>query len=442
MEETFWTSKKFLVVAIACVVAIGVLILSIEAVRSSRARTVLLRHPDAGGNSLASNAPVSNSFGDPSTFAKATEDKSSSNSVGMTQKAVVHIPLPSEVRGMYWTAVTASSKRGDELIDYMQKTGLNTVVIDLKMDDGELAFTPHDASLSKYAQRKPAIQDLDGLLDKLGVDHIYRIARIAVMRDSAFASVRSASALKASGGLWRDKTGVAWVDPAAPDVATYALALAREAYARGFDEVQFDYVRFASDGKIASIAYPFYNGKDLKVDVMKKFFAAVGAPLRADHIPVSFDVFGLICMTNDGLGIGQRLDGVLASADFVSPMMYPSHYANGFQGFANPATHPYDVIKISLDHALGLLNPPKIEMSSVKNADGSETVSKKTISPTKDALATTANAFRPWIQDFDIGAVYTGSMIEAQIKAVRDAGGSGFLIWNARNVYEPAKYTP
>ncbi|MCX6715326.1 MAG: hypothetical protein NTX72_05960 [Candidatus Uhrbacteria bacterium] len=419
MFTVYLPSRKFMIIAVLCVAIVSILFASIHIVRSNRAHVV----PVAATPVVTEVPPV------------LTPEPPS------TPPQIIRVPLPLEVRGIYWTALTAATKRGDELIDYMQKTGLNAVVIDLKMDDGELAFAPHDKTLEPYAMKKPAIKNIDGLLEKLANDHIYRIARIQVMKDNTFTGEHPDSGMKvASGGLWRDKTGAAWVDPSAPDVASYALALAREAYARGFDEVQFDYVRFASDGKISSITFPFYNGTDLKVDVMKRFFASVGGPLRKEHIPVSFDVFGLVCMTNDGLGIGQRLDGVLASADFVSPMVYPSHYAHGFQGFQNPADHPYDVIKISLDHALGLLLPPNIEISSVKNADGSETTSKKTIPPTKEGLAAAAKPLRPWIQDFDIGAVYTGPMIEAEIKAVRDAGGSGFLIWNARNVYEPANY--
>jgi len=324
---------------------------------------------------------------------------------------IEHVALPDEVRGIYWTAQTAGTKRADELLTYMKSTGLNAAVIDVKMDNGQIAFAPLDAILTPYAMKKPAVSDLNGLLLKLKDQGIYRIARIAVMRDSAFASVKPASALKSNGGgLWRDKTGSMWIDPASIDVAAYAIALGREAYARGFDEVQYDYVRFASDGKIASIVYPMYKSTQLKNDVIKTFFETVGGLMKQEKIPVSFDVFGLVCVSTDGLGIGQRLVDVFPNTDFISPMVYPSHYANGFEGFANPASHPYDVVKISLDKGIAQLGAPS------------------------------AKAFRPWLQDFDIGAVYTSDKIEAQIKAARDAGASGWILWNARNVYEKAVY--
>ncbi len=369
---------------------------------------------------------------------ETTKFAEGSNSVERAQTIVpsepepmIHIPLPIEVRGIYWTAFTAATKRADELIAYIKKTGLNTVVIDLKMDNGQIGFIPKDVSLAPYAMKKPVILDLDALLKKLADDHIYRIARIAVMRDSAFAGIKTESALRSGGGgFWRDKTGSMWVDPASVELSVYSLALAREAYARGFDEVQFDYVRFASDGKISSIVYPIYNGTDLKVDVMKRFFAAVGGPLQEEKIPVSFDLFGLVCMANDGLGIGQRLEDVITNSDFVSPMVYPSHYANGFQGFANPALYPYQVVKISLDHAALQLNTLQISNTNTPE----QALAQKT------ADISIRKQFRPWLQDFDIGAVYTHDKIEAQIKAARDAGASGWILWNARNVYEPANY--
>ncbi len=421
MEESFFRSKIFLFTAILSVVVLGLFVI-VQIVRSTTMSVAVQEE-----SVVPQPAP-----------AEVAEEPVAE------LPQTVRVPLPVEVRGLYWTAVTAATKRGDELLAYMKETGLNAIVLDLKMDNGQLVFTPNDATLLPYVMKKPVIEDLDALLKKLSDQQIYRIARIPVMRDSAFASLKTTASLKAGGQLWRDNTGSAWLDPAAPEVAEYALALAREAYARGFDEVQFDYVRFASDGKLKTISYPVYDRTELKVDVMRRFFAAVGGPLRTEGVPVSFDLFGLVCMANDGIGIGQRLEDVVPYADFVSPMVYPSHYANGFQGFQNPAVHPYEVIKISLDHGARLLLPA-LKATKEKDEVGKEI----TVTPTESEREawnkedkTIRKQFRPWIQDFDIGAVYTSAMIEAQIKAVRDAGGSGFILWNARNVYEPAKYLP
>ena len=334
------------------------------------------------------------------------------------KEEVGHVSLPEEVRGIYWTAYTAGSSRADELMAFMKETGLNTAVIDLKMDNGQLAFVSNDVALAPYQQSNPAIEDLDGLLERLYTAGIYRIARIAVMRDGAFARAYPELAMQTTnGGLWQDNIGSLWVDPASPEVADYAIALAVEAYARGFDEVQFDYVRFASDGAVNAIRYPVYDGRESKQEVMYRFFKRVGGSMQVAHIPVSFDVFGMTFWSYDDFNIGQRLTDVLPYTDWVSPMVYPSHYPDGFEGFGNPAEAPYEIVKRSLDEGTRLIHG--------FYADSDEALRKR---------------WRPWLQDFDIGAVYTSALIEAQIRAARDAGASGWILWNARNVYERAEY--
>lgn len=315
----------------------------------------------------------------------------------------IYTSLPDEVRGLYWTAVTATTSRADELLEYMLETGINTVVIDVKMDNGQLV----------------EVSEFEEVLGKLYDAGIYRIARVAVMRDSAFAQAHPNLALGSGRdlGLWRDNTGAAWVDPAAPEVADYATLLGHQFYEAGFDEIQYDYVRFASDGAISSIVYPVYDESDSKIEVMQRFFERVGGTMLEEGIPVSFDVFGMTFWSLDDYNIGQRLIDVLPYADFVSPMVYPSHYADGFKGYANPALAPYEIVKMSLDEGLRLTH-------GVYAGNDEEL----------------AMRFRPWLQDFDIGAVYTSDLIEAQIQAARDAGASGWILWNARNVYEPAEY--
>lgn len=335
-------------------------------------------------------------------------------------KDVVHVPIPKEVRGMYWTAYTAGISRADELIKYMKDTGLNTVVIDLKKDSGILSFEPSNKSLSVYASNKPAIPELDQLMDKLQKQDIYRIARIAVMHDDKLAEVHPEIGLhKSNGRLWYDSSGLAWVDPATPEVSDYAIALAREAYERGFDEVQFDYVRFPSDGALKAIVYPVFDNSKTMAEIMQDFWKKVGGTLMEEGIPVSFDLFGMTFWSAHDYNIGQNLVDVYPYADYISPMVYPSHYPDGFLGYSNPAVQPYAVVKGTLDMGADMVEQELLEESDQIRAK-----------------------FRPWLQDFDIGAVYTAARIEAQIKAARDAGASGWLLWNARNVYEPAQYRP
>lgn len=335
----------------------------------------------------------------------------------ITIKSDAHLSTPEEVRGLYWTADSAGNDRGQALLEYMLASGLNTAVIDLKLDNGAIAYNPKDETLIPYVAANPPIKDLDALLKKLGEKKIYRIARLAVMRDSTFAKLHPDQALQIAGGqLWRDKTYTAWADPASPLVADYALALAREAWQAGFDEIQFDYVRFASDGALGSIRYSQYDGKTPKWEVMRAFFDKLAA-LREEKIPISIDVFGMTFWSTSDFNIGQRLEDVMPNADYVSPMVYPSHYPPNFEGIANPALAPYEIVKRSLDKGAEILRTDRFIEESVSRPK-----------------------FRPWLQDFDIGALYTAARIEAQIKAARDAGASGWILWNARNVYEPANY--
>jgi len=337
------------------------------------------------------------------TTKSSVEDSTNSlHLIPPAEPVIAHVPVPEEVRGIYWTAETARIKRAEELRQYILKTGLNSVVIDLKMDNGQVVLPPQD------------------IIDKLGQDGIYRIARLPVMRDSTYAKDHPDQAIKTtSGKLWTDKTGAHWLDPSRTEVADAALDLARQAYEMGFDEIQFDYIRYASDGALSTIAKTEAEKTKSKGDVMHDFFTHVGGTLKEEHIPVSFDLFGMTFLTAEDFGIGQRLEDVYPNADYISPMVYPSHYWTGFQGFKNPAEHPYEVVKYSLDKGAEILKTDHFIEEDLSRPK-----------------------FRPWIQDFDIGAVYTAAKIEAQIKAVRDAGASGWILWNARNVYEPANYLP
>lgn len=330
-----------------------------------------------------------------------------------------HVEVPEEVRGIYWTAWTAGSQRGKDLTKYMKETGLNTVVIDVKTDDGHIAFNALNSNFAPYIAEEIAIEDLEAVLAELGEQDIYRIARIAVMRDAAFGKAHPEIALKKKNGrLWYDAIGSVWIDPAAPEVADYAIDLAREAHYHGFDEIQFDYVRFPTDGNLKTIEYPIYSESEKKTVVMKRFFEKVGGTLEKEGIPVSFDVFGMTLWNTDDFNIGQRIQDVLPYASYISPMVYPSHYPRHFEGYAEPALHPYEIVYESLEEGKRLF----VDQLQIADED------------------TFRRSMRPWLQDFDIGAVYTDKRIEAQIQAARDAGASGWILWNARNVYEPANY--
>src|SRR5688572_555783 len=224
-----------------------------------------------------------------------------------------HLPAPAFVKGIYVSADTAGSpKPFGTLVDLVDR---------------------------------PALGDMKAFTSALHEKGIYLIARVFVFQDPWLVAKKPEYAVqRRGGGVWRDRRGTPWVDPAVREVWKYNVAVSKEAYAAGFDEVQFDYIRFISDGDLSAAVYPAYDGKTPKAEVMASFFSYLDAELRERHgIPISVDLFGLTLWQHDyDLGIGQRLEPAARHFDFVSPMVYPSHYPKGFKGFANPAVHPYD----------------------------------------------------------------------------------------------------
>lgn len=341
--------------------------------------------------------------------------------VAVTTPAIVapvdskHRSLPAELRGIYVTsAVAGSDKRLSALLESTGKLGYNAVVVDLKNDSGSLAFTPKSAELLAEAPVNKTIADLEKVVEATHSAGFYLIARVPVFQDPAYAKKHPATALKRSNGsLWQDRRGLSWVDPAAEASWKYNVAVAKEAYDRGFDEVQFDYIRFATDGDTKNIVYPYYDAKKEKFrGVLARLFVYLDAELRGNGIPISVDLFGFTTWHQNDLGIGQWYDDGVRHFDFVSPMVYPSHYPAGTLGYANPAKYPYEIVADSLKKGNEVL-------VAAKTADA------------KTRLATQ----RPWLQAFDMGATYNADMMLAQIKASRDNGSSGFIFWNAANNY-------
>jgi hypothetical protein len=344
-----------------------------------------------------------------------------------------HVPMPKEVRGFYMTAYSAGApKLRAGLFAYAKRNDLNSVVIDVKDGNGLLSFMPRSESLQAHAPEKSTIPDLDAVLKEAGDAGLYRIARVFVFQDPMYVKRFPAEAIqKAGGGVWADYKGVTWVDPASKAAWRYNVDVAKEIYARGFDEVQFDYIRFPSDGNIKSIVYRHYDGKTPKHEVIGEFFAYMHRELEQKaKIPISFDLFGYTTWYVDyDLGIGQLMADALPSATAISPMVYPSHYSAGSLGFANPAEHPYEIVADSLKKVNKLYTLREKECAEV--ASGVRSATSQLLLPCDGTLAQQ----RPWIQAFDIGATYTADRINAQIKATRDQGSQGFLLWNARNVY-------
>ncbi len=329
-------------------------------------------------------------------------------SFGQDSYQVIKKPILIENKAIYITAYTAGNKaRRQDLVNLIKETELNSIVIDIKDYSGLIFFNTGIELAKEIKAENIRIPDLKEWLTELKKEGVYTIARITIFQDPYLAEKKPEIALKSKeGGIWRDYKGLAWVDPTHKIVWKYNLDLAKEAVKIGFDEVNFDYIRFPSDGNIRQIVYADLQDESSfgKSEVMAEFYKYINEALRFEPVITSADLFGMVMWRSDGLNIGQRLEDALHNFDYVCPMVYPSHYPKGFEGFANPAEHPYEIIYRSL------IKPSEI-------------------------LANSRAKIRPWLQAFNLGAVYTPEMIRKQIQATYDGGGYGWILWNASNRY-------
>lgn len=333
-----------------------------------------------------------------------------------------HIEMPEQVKAIYMTVCAGSSKSfRDSLINLIDTTELNSIVLNVKDETGKIGFDVDNPDLqhavADLSKGECKITDIKGLIEYLHSKNIYVIGRIPVFQDLHFVAQRPDLAVKreSDGGVWQDRKGIKWLDAGAKEVWDYIVAIGNESFYLGFDELNFDYIRFPSDGNMRDIYYPFSEEKVMldiyygKAKVLQEFFSYLSEKLRLENpkIVLSADLFGMTATNYDDLNIGQVLEYATPYFDYVAPMVYPSHYPTGFNGWQNPNHYPYEVVKFSMDIAVERLN----------NA---------TTSPLK---------LRPWLQDFDYGGNYDEKEVRAQIQATYDAGLTSWMLWSASNKY-------
>ncbi len=339
-------------------------------------------------------------------------------------------PVPRDVRAVYltsWSAATPSRLR--DTITLAHTTEVNGVIIDIKDYTGTVVFGTDNPVINAVGASESRL-DLTTLVERLHREHLYVVVRIAAFQDQHLVKIRPDLAVRdADGRIWRDRKGLAWVDPASEDVWAYLVEIGREAAQAGVDELNFDYIRFPSDGNLAGLRYPVYDaGRESQRQVIGRFFAYLTGRLRPTGAVLSADLFGLTTVRPDDLGIGQVIEDALLSFDYVSPMVYPSHYARGFMRFANPAAHPYEVVRYSLLEAQRRRAEVVGLLAMMSAGDGR-------------APAGRVAQIRPWLQAFDLGAPYTPPVIRAQMDAVSAAGlTSGWYLWNPANRYQAATF--
>lgn len=321
-----------------------------------------------------------------------------------------------KVKALYLTGWTVSSMdKVNHFIELANTTEINSYVVDIKDDDGYVGYEsaiPDVREINAWQKK----YDADKVLKAFHDNNIYVIGRIVCFKDPILSSQKPDLAIKNSkGGVWKDNNGLSWLNPYNKNSWPYLIEVAKEAVNKGFDEIQFDYIRFANDGDKKAMNFSAYPQK--KDEVINEFLAYTKKELPG--VILSADVFGIICESPaDTEGIGQNLETVGKDINYISPMVYPSHYAvgqmvNGVQ-FMKPDFKPYEVVYNTLLKA-------KNRISAVEGYKAS---------------------VRPYLQDFTASWLgngyyqsYGAEQVRQQIKATYDAGFEEWILWDANNTY-------
>lgn len=340
---------------------------------------------------------------------------------------VRHIRTPEPLKGLYMTSCVASTPSWrDNLKKLIEITELNAVVIDIKDYTGIVSFLrPSTLGVADHGGQIKGcvVSDMREFIQMLHEDDIYVIGRISVFQDPFYTKLFPELAVKkkSDGEVWKDYKGLSFIDVGAKSYWDYIVELSEEAYTLGFDELNYDYVRYPSDGNIQDISYTWAVGTTTKSEMLRSFFEYLHNNLKDTGVKLSVDLFGMTTTVENDMGIGQVLEKVLPYFDYIAPMVYPSHYPATWNGFANPAEYPYEVVKIA--------------MSSAVKREAAWNLRQGLASTTPGLASTTPSKMRPWLQDFNLGATYDAEKVRAQIQATYDSGLTSWMLWNAGNRY-------
>ena len=344
-----------------------------------------------------------------------------------TYDSGVEIPYPENgVKGIYVTSNTAAGPRMNELTNLVNNTPLNSMVVDVKNDYGNITM-PLNTDNKNIETATNAVIDPENLINHMEENQIYPIARIVVFKDSRLAEQRPDLSFKNSNGeVWQNNAGESFVSPYQKEVWKYNVEIAK----LGFKEIQFDYVRFPEGFETMASELNYsqgnYANSDLsnvqrRVSAVTEFVDYAEKELQPYGVDVSADIFGYTAMVRESPGIGQNFSKIASNVDVISSMIYPSHWGPGNLGVARPDLEPYETINNYIQMEANILNN----------------------------LGENAPTTRPWLQDFTASYLGEGNYqqygpqeVSAQIKALYDNGINEYLLWDASNEYSPdAQYS-
>lgn len=343
---------------------------------------------------------------------------------------VTHLPTPDPLYGIYMSqCVVGTPSFRDELVSFVNASPLNAIVIDVKDYTGTIGFRAEDPRLAPVSLTECGAADMREFVKSLHDKGIYAIARITVFQDPTYTKAHAEEAVQSvsrPGHPWKDNKGLSFVDVSSKPYWDYIVQLSKETYALGFDELNYDYIRYPSDGPMADAQYLDSN----RPAALEAFFKYLHDAVVPTGAVISADLFGYTTVHTDDLGIGQVLERALPYFDYIAPMVYPSHYNKGFANLADVNSDPYTVVHTSLT---GAVMRAVATTTIVAAFDETPIASTSPQRYTKQAYP--AAVIRPWLQSFDYPVPYTPVMVAAQIKANEDAGLNSYLFWDAANKY-------
>ena len=344
---------------------------------------------------------------------------------------VKHVPTPVPVKAIYMTqCVVGTPTFRDSVVKHIDDTELNAVIIDIRDYSGGIAFPTDDPLLKTMVSDKCGARDMKAFVEKLHEKNIYVIGRITVFQNPLYTKLYPDQAVqKKGGGIWKDHKGLAFVDVGAKPYWETVVALSKESYDMGFDELNFDYIRYPSDGDMASADYIKRDGKT-KQEMLEDFFKYLHDGLKPTGVVLSADLFGMTTTNTDDLNIGQVLERALPYFDYIAPMVYPSHYPSGFHGYTKVNEHSYDIVHFSMSEAARRAEATTTPVASLAHTRIGTSTPALYSKPVYDR-----KKLRPWLQDFDYPVDYTPAMVQEQIQANIDSGLDSYMFWDPGNKY-------
>ena len=319
----------------------------------------------------------------------------------------IHLIQPFEVKGLYLTFWGANqhSKTFKKTMEMLQKTPLNAVVVDVKNEYGDILYKTALKKPDQYgAYENRQVYDIKDFISRFKKNGTYLIARIVLFKDERQASSNPDYAIYKDGKIWRNHDNMAWVDPFDKRSWKYTVDIAVDAAKKGFDEINFDYIRFPAR---SGLTLKKENTIQNRYKALDDFLAYAKKRLRPYGVFISVDIYGNICWSKDDMGIGQNIANYAKHADYIAPMLYPSSFASGTLKHKYPSEYPYEMVYKSLVHSQKQIHSKRL---------------------------------RPWIQafkDYTKRRKHYGTFeIQEQIRAAEDANCSGWMLWSPSSKYK------